>query len=472
MFENLEKQILEFEYDVYYKKMGQYLKEIQSEEEFLKEKRRLRKEVENALKIDKTQIDIQELKQNFASILLNENSSEILWMLNSIFIDEDYKITYLDMISDVFKKANQAVRKGVNIYKANGWMTHSLYVYQIANKNIAKNIVPNNFKTDEKKIDFIEKCFAELHQEYLELDNTSRFIFKLTALIHDIGVAYSVKEHGYHGQKFVDQVLKDIGISDIFLKENHIETTLENLSILEKAILKDHTIYTGVSSEFSDKFVDKRYRELMEKVEIANFDKKKVTSILYMFTVCDVIGVTEAIFDEQKIKMLKEAKKFFYEIIENKEHDRDKKEIAAHRIGDLIGVYDIEKIKKQSEDTMLKFNIDSQIFWERLYYAGQFWFFLAIMKEIAVNFEFVIRTLNCIFEVTVSKYGEQAIEDLATTWIPNNHEKQAIKNMEDETFFKAMDLLRASDKNTVEYGKNKLSICKKDGKVQFEIEIL
>lgn len=470
MFEDFKKQVVEFEYDVHYKQMCECIVGILDENKYLKERKKYRKNIENLLNIDKSMIDIKKLKKEFSNILLNEYSSEILWMLNSIYIDEKCEKSYLDCVSDIFENSNLVVRRGINIYKSNGWMSHTLYVYQIANKNIAKNIIPNNFKTD--KIEFLNKCFSELHNEYLKFDDTYKFIFKITTLIHDIGVVEMVREHGYHGQKFVEKVLKDIGITDEFLKENKLNITLKELCILEKAILKDHTIYTGVSSEFSDNVANKLYKEFLNQVNNTNLDKKKVNTILYMFTICDVIGVNECIFDEQKYTLLKEAKIFFDEIIDNKEHNRNEKQIAIKRICDFTGIYDENKIELNTEKALIKYNIDSVNFWKRLYNAGQFWFFLSIMKEIAVNFENIIRVLNCIFEVTVAKYGEDGIKLLSVTWFPNNHEKQAIENIENKTFFEAMDLLKNNDDNEIVFEKNRLAVFEKDNLINFEIEIL
>lgn len=472
MFENIEKRVLEFEYDIYYKQMSESIKRISNEEEFIKERRKFRKNLENLLNVNKALINIDELKRNFPNILLEENSAQILWMLNSIYIDEDCNISYLDTVSEIFKKSNKVVRKGVNTYKTNGWMTHVLYVYQVANENISKNIIPNNLKRDSQKFTFVKECFEELHKEYLELDNTLKFILKLTALIHDIGVVESVKDHGLHGQKFVEQILKDIGITDEFLRKNNININLEKLQILQKAILKDHTIYTGVSSEFSDYFVDLQYKEFLEKVHIAGIDKGKITSVLYMFTISDVIGVNESIFDEQKLRLLKRAKEFFFEIIENKEHKREKEIVAVERVCDFVGNYDVNKIKLQSEEVMRKYNINIKNFWNRLYDIGQFWFFLAIMKDLAINFEYVIRTLDSIFEVTASRFGEENIKTLSVTWVPNNHEKQAIKNMENESFFEAMNLFRNSNKDIIKFEKNKISAHENNKRIYLEIEIL
>lgn len=472
MFENLEKNILEFNYDIYYKKMCEYIKEISDVNEFKKEKKRLRKELENSLNINKELIDIKYLKNNFANILLEENSSEILWILNSTYVDETYEVSYLDTVSDIIKKSNEVVRKGVNTYKANGWMTHTLYVYQLANKNIAKNIIPNNFKEDIQKIEFIKECFNELHKNYLELDHTLKFIFKLTTFIHDIGVVESVKDHGYHGQKFVNQILQDIGITDEFLQKNNIDISLENLRILEKALLNDHTIYTGVSSEYSDNLVDEQYRKFLKKIENIKIDKKKITSILHMFTVCDVIGVNESIFSEQKFNLLKQAKEFFYEIIDNKNHVRDKKKVATQRLCDFVGIFDEQLIKSKTENALKKMNIESDLFWERMYNAGQFWFFLSIMKEISQNFDNVIKTLNAIFDVVSNKCGEKEIETFTVTWVPNNNEKQAVENINNGTFFEAINIFKNTNENSIEFEKNKLSINKRNERYYFEIEIL
>lgn len=143
---NLKQDDLEFEYDKYYRKISLELKQIKDIQKLNDARIEFRKSLSENLKIE---IDYEILKNNFVNILKDENSTKYLWLLYSKY---DNKENYIDKISKVLKEENRIYRAGINLYKLNGWMTHSLYVYQIANYNVAQNIPISNFCGDIKKV--------------------------------------------------------------------------------------------------------------------------------------------------------------------------------------------------------------------------------------------------------------------------------------------------------------------------------
>lgn len=198
ILKGIDDEILSYEYDKFYKESGNKLKNIIDEKELTNQRKKEREYLQNSLHLDRVKINLEELKTNFIEILKEENSHQLLWLLNSKYLDDTYSRNYLDEISPIIFKSNQVVKGGINVYKINGWMTHALYVYQIVNYNIAKNIVPVNF--DENSKNYMVDIIKELHEIYCTLNKTLKFILKLVCFVHDIGVVESEKDHAICGK--------------------------------------------------------------------------------------------------------------------------------------------------------------------------------------------------------------------------------------------------------------------------------
>ena len=174
---NIAKYEWDFEYDKYYRQIALKLKEAKNEEEKNIIIDFERNELSNKNNIE---IDIKELKENFINILLDNDSAKYLWILYSKYNQDGEN--YIDKISGIFKRENKVIRGGTNTYKMNGWMAHSLYVYQIINYNIVNNKELLNFNGDIQN----KKQIQELNEIYHELNIESQFVLKIFSLIHDI----------------------------------------------------------------------------------------------------------------------------------------------------------------------------------------------------------------------------------------------------------------------------------------------
>lgn len=216
---NINENDLKFQYDRHYKNVALKLKHTKTEEE----RKRIRiEEQEKLSSSNNIVINLKELKENFINLILDKNSSKYLWILYSKY---DGKENYIDKISDILKKENSIIRGGTNTYKMNGWMAHTLYVYQIINDNIVNNKEIINFNGNEEN----KKQVQELNKIYSNLDETSKFILKIFALIHDIGVIEDIKFHPELGSKYVEKVLDEIGLNEEKIKNNNIQIDLKDL---------------------------------------------------------------------------------------------------------------------------------------------------------------------------------------------------------------------------------------------------
>lgn len=469
ILKGIDDEILSYEYDKFYKESGNKLKNIIDEKELINKRKKEREYLKNSLHLDRVKINLEELKTNFIEILKEENSHQLLWFLNSKYLDNTYSKNYLDEISPIIFKSNQVEKGGINTYKINGWMTHALYVYQIVNYNIAKNIVPINF--DENSKNYMIDIIKELHEIYYTLNTTLRFILKLFCFVHDIGVVESEKNHAICGKKYVEEIIEDLNITQEFLDINDIDISVKNLIKIIKAMIEYHIIYSLLSGEGSDAFVENGYRTFLQDIKGTNVDQRDISKILFLFTIGDIIAVNEIIFDEVKYRRLKETYKFFNEIIEEKPHSRNIQEVALERLSDLTGETDKTKIRNVVDKVMEESKNNSKEFLENLYDLEHFFHFTAIMKSLN-NTEYTIKLINNLMQLIIQKEGKVAIKATTITWIPNNKSRQAVTNIKNGTLFRCINQLMKTTDSEMIFEDNKVIVEKRNDKIYVDIEML
>ena len=333
----IEDKDLNFDYDKYYKELAIKLKNVKTEKDAdtIRKEARIRLSESNNIKID-----INTLKKEFIKLILDENSSKYLWILYSKYEDGE---NYIDKISRILKEENSIIRGGTNTYKMNGWMAHTLYVYQIVNYNIANNIEILNFGGNSEN----KKQVEELHELYKTLDKEDKFLLKIFCLIHDIGVIEDIKYHDKLGAKYVKKVLEEIGLTQDELRDNKIAFELEDLIEVLKTIIKYHTLITTLSTEGNDEYVEFAYKDLISYIpnNVSNI-KYKIPKILFIMAYADIIGVDESLMDVGKYQRTKECYLFFDEVNYNKPHIRDTEKVAIERICDTAGKIKYEILKE------------------------------------------------------------------------------------------------------------------------------
>ena len=469
ILKGIDDEILSYEYDKFYKNSSDKLRNIIDEKELINQRKKEREYLQNTLHLDNVKISLDKLKTNFTEILKEENSHQLLWLLNSKYLDDTYSKNYLDEISPIILKSNQVIKGGINVYKINGWMTHVLYVYQIVNYNIAKNIVPINF--DENSKNYMIDIIKELHEIYYTLNTTLRFILKLFCFVHDIGVVESEKNHAICGKKYVEEIIEDLNITQEFLDINDIDISVKNLIKIIKAMIEYHIIYSLLSGEGSDAFVENGYKTFLQDIKGTNVDPKDISKILFLFTIGDIIAVNEIIFDEVKYRRLKETYKFFNEIIEEKPHSRNIQEVALERLSDLTGETDKTKIKNVVDKVMEESKNNSKEFLENLYDLEHFFHFTAIMKSLN-DTEYTIKLINNLMQLIIQKEGKVAIKDTTITWIPNNKSRQAVTNIKNGTLFRCINQLMKTTDSEMIFEDNKVIVEKRNDKIYVDIEML
>lgn len=328
----------------------------------------------------------------------------------------------------------------------NGWMAHTLYVYQIVNDNIPNNKELTNFNHDEEN----KKQIQELNKLYNQLQEESKFILKIFALIHDIGVIENITYHPELGSKYVEQVLKEIGLTSEELERNNIKINLEDLTKILKTIVKYHILITGLSTEASDMHVELAYKDLISNIPNIEKVKSDIPKILFIFAYGDIIAVDESLMNNEKFNRVKEGYNFFEAITKNQIPVRDKEKVAIERICDTAGKITYEELKNSIDNILFRNNIEKSSFIENMYNIKNMRFAGPLMKTVN-NVELTIRIYNEIFDIICKVEGKEVVKDYTIVFVPDKHENDFVEQFANGNFFECARIMQKSGKFEEKY---------------------
>lgn len=458
---NISNDILNYRFDVHYREVALKLKEIKNIEECNAFRKIEQKKLSDYIDV---QIDLQELKKNFINLILDDDSSKLLWILYSKYDGEE---NYLDKISNILKMENKVIRGGTNTYKMNGWMAHTLYVYQIANYNIPNNKELTNFNGNME----IKNQINKLHNLYKKLDNDLKFILKIFALIHDIGVIEDVKLHPELGVKYVETVIDEIGITEEQLKSNNIQISLKDLIQILKVFVKYHILVTMLSTEGSDNFVEFSYRDLISCLPNVKNIKSMNPEILLIFAYGDIIGVDEKLMDKAKFNRIIEGYNFFEAISQNKIPKRDKEKVAIERICDTVGKVSYEELKEKIDTIFNIYDIEKQEFIDDMYNIKYMRFAGPLMKTVN-DVELTIRIYAQIFDVIRIIDKKEEIKNYTIIFVPDKHEDEFAKHFKNGNFFECINKIKKTKLETTIYKNVKIEIEKNNEDKKLQVRIV
>lgn len=432
---NTTEKELEFEYDKYYRKLCLKLKSIVSEDE----RNNIKENHKNKFELlNNVEINLDELKDNFIKLLQDENSAKYLWILYSKYNGNE---NYIDKLSNILKEENKIIRGGTNTYKMNGWMTHTLYVYQIVNYNICNNIKLSNLPDNENT----RKEIEELHKKYTSLNGKSKFLLKVFTLIHDIGVIENVQYHDKLGANYVEQVLSELKINEETLSKNNINISIEDLIKTLKTIITYHTLITALSAEGNDDFVENAYKDLMNNIPNIPEIKSQIPEILFVMAYADIIAVDEELMDIEKYKRTKEGYNFFCEVSEGKGHNRDKQKIVIERICDTVGKITFNDLKARLNTILDNNQIDKTNFINNMYNIKLLRYTGPLMKTVN-DIELSIKIYNELFDLIIYFDGKDELKEYRITFVPNKKEEEFAKQFKNGNFFRCIDEMKEKNK--------------------------
>ncbi len=429
---------MNFQYDKYYRKMGVLLNHAKTEEERIVIKTTNLEKLEQLL--SSVEIDFNKLKCNFVKLLLEKESARFLWILYSKYENGE---NYIDKMSSILKRENQVVRGGVNTYKMNGWMAHSLYVYQIVNQNIANSLEIVNFNGSQEN----KKQVQELHDIYIRLSVEAKFLLKIFTLIHDIGVIEDIAFHDKLGSKYVEQVLSEIGMNQMSLEQAKVKIDFTDFVKILQEMIQYHVLITSLSSESSDLYVENKYRKLME--ELPNHCvKKEISALLFLLAYGDVIAVDESLMNQKKYQRIKDCYHFFEQIRKKETIKRDEEKVAMERICDIIGE---SKILTLELNAILEKNkIEKKQFIEDMYNIKLMRYTGALMKKLK-DTEMTIRILYELFELIEYFEGKEALKEYTIIFMPNRHENDFVEQFKNNNFFNCIKKMKDNHENECTY---------------------
>ncbi len=439
--QNITEKELNYSYDKHYRETALSLKKAKTENEKNEIKNASKQTLQKLLK--NISININYISSNFINLLLSKNSAQYLWILYSKYDNEE---NYLDKISSILKQQNTVIRGGTNTYKVNGWMAHTLYVYQITNYNIPENIGLLNFNQSEENINQVNI----LNQIYKTLTNESKFILKIFALIHDIGVIEDINQHANTGIKYVKQVLEEIGLTQNILDKNNINLSLSDLITTLKILIKDHILITLLSAESNDKYVENKYKSLLHLLPELGNSKNDIPKILFLLAYADVIGVDESLMNSEKFNRINDCYNFFKQITEGISVKRNKEKVAIERIFDMTGESSIQNLSTIFDSILEKQDINKAQFVEDMYNIKLMRFTGVLLKNLK-DINFSIKIYYELFELLGELSGKNELTNYTITFLPDKHESLFIEQFKNGNFFKCINKMKKEKQNNCTY---------------------
>lgn len=458
---NITDEILNYDYDAHYRNVGIKLKNIKDVDECNNYRKTEQQKLSDTLNV---QIDVDEVKKHLIDILLDDDSAKILWILYSKYDGEE---NYIDKLSNILKLENKVIRGGTNTYKMNGWMAHTLYVYQIANYNIPSNKELNNFNSRAD----IKNHIGELHSLYKKLDKDLIFVLRVFTLIHDIGVIEEVRLHPEIGVKYVDKCVEELGITEELLRKYGIGISLNDFNQILKVFVRHHILITMLSTEGSDSYVEDCYRELLNDLPDVKNIKELNTIILFIFAYGDIIGVDEKLMDQAKFNRVKEGFYFFEAVSKNKAPKRDKEKVAIERICDMVGRITYEELSRNFKEILQKNNINKDDFVEDMYNIKFMRFAGPLMKTVN-NVELTIRVYAEIFDIIKNIDSKDEIKKYEIIFVPDKHEEEFAIHFNNGSFFECVKRMKMEKCDTFEFKNVRIELDKTISKKLLQIRIV
>lgn len=342
------------------------------------------------------------IKEQFFNIFIDDRGYIALWYLNAMRKND---ISMLDTVSSLFEKANKITRGGINIYKQSGWMVHVLYVFQLISFNIPNEVLPTSFSNATTEL---KETFHIMNKLYWKMTKESRFILKILALIHDIGVIDGIQNHDRDGEKYVTTILSDLGITSRTLYDNNITFSFEFFIEVLKILVSNHTLINKISAEESDECIRDKCQVILERLsffkDINSEIVQDIAAIFLLIGMADLIAIDDSLFTVQKFALARSSYGFLNKIFLGLPSNRNKEDVAMMRLHQMLPENIYTDLKKDSLDVLKQLSVNSEQFWSGLYQIYEFEYAIAFLKPLK-NLESILFVLSKIIDLISSKQG-------------------------------------------------------------------
>lgn len=384
------KRINEFDFPTYYHNRGDMIKEGCDKDT-----------VPSVYPFDLVDgVEIKKIKKEVGSLIMYERSFQAFWYLNAV---EVCGHSVLDEFSPLFLETNKIIREGINTYKLSGWMVHVLYVYQIITYNIPYGSPPKSFSND-----IIRNTFLELENVYKLLTPSFKVILRVYALIHDIGVVDGVQHHDIDGEKYVDQVLNDLGLTDSFWRQYNF--TFQDAVAILQVLVANHTLINKISAEESDISIKDRCDAIKLKLKnvtrIINYSDMAIC--YYLLGVADLIAVDDSLYTLKKYNLVSGSYQYLKSVFVGKTLLRNKEEIALLRLGEMVHETTYNEIALDTQNILQKNNMSYSEFCEGLFLTYRIEYATAFLKPL-YNLEYAILVLAKLINYVRVFWGEEKL---------------------------------------------------------------
>lgn len=260
-------------------------------------------------------------------------------------------------------------------------MVHVLYVFQLVSFNIRNDVIPTSFLGESSEL---KETFHIMNRLYWEMEEESRFILNVLALIHDIGVVDGVQNHDKDGEKYVTGILKDLSITSSILQTKNIELGFDSFCELLRIFVSNHTLINKISAEESDLCIHDKCEAILERLSIYNDLSNKIfsdmASIFLIIGMADLIAVDDKLFTLPKFTLAYDSYNFLQKMFLGFPCNRDRENVAMMRLHQMLPEDTYNDLKLDSLNILDQLSVQSEQFWNGLYEIYEFEYATAFLK--------------------------------------------------------------------------------------------
>lgn len=378
-------------------------------------------------------LEIDRIRNEISTIILDPRGYQVFWFLNAIEVSGH---SALDEISRIFLQSNRVVRGGINTYKLSGWMAHVLYVYQIVTHNIPTGMPPTFFKGKDE----VCNTFQKMQEVYMKLSPKFKVIISVYALIHDIGVIDGVQRHDLDGEKYVEQILEDLELTEEFWNQYSI-TFGEAIRIL-KVLVTNHTLINKISAEDSDRSIADRCTLIIKKLgNVAqSISLSDLPTCYYLLGMADLIAVDDSLYTLKKYYLATNSYVYLESLFSGMPVARDLEQVALLRLGEMVNETTYSDIKNETKSILKQEDIDYHTFCEYLYQTYRLEYGTTYLKPLN-SLKYTILSLYKLMSYVAKTFGTNKLSYLVIAFDATINFSKFKTAIEDGEYFYDIDTL-------------------------------
>lgn len=279
-----------------------------------------------------------------------------------------------------------------------------------------------------------------IEEVYMKLSPKFKVIISVYALIHDIGVIDGVQRHDLDGEKYVEQILEDLELTEEFWNQYSI-TFGEAIRIL-KVLVTNHTLINKISAEDSDRSIADRCTLIIKKLgNVAqSISLSDLATCYYLLGMADLIAVDDSLYTLKKYYLATNSYVYLESLFSGMPVARDLEQVALLRLGEMVNETTYSDIKNETKSILKQEDIDYHTFCEYLYQTYRLEYGTTYLKPLN-SLKYTILSLYKLMSYVAKTFGTNKLSYLVIAFDATINFSKFKTAIEDGEYFYDIDTL-------------------------------